>query len=133
MRPIQYMLMGIVLIAGLSACTVQEETVPPPPAPAPAPEPVTPPPPPPKPTTQYEMEVVLYGMTEKQVIDKLAREADRVETEYNRGIDGYTQPSLTAWHYWDNPDGTGVRIGFVNDVVAEKEVLQVKEGTTYSE
>ena len=121
-RHILPLLIALALLSGCTAKETPQTPTPPlqinPVSPAPAPLP-----PPRKPLTQFELETIRYGMTLEQVEAKLAREADRVKTEYDKGIKGYTSPSLTAWHYWDNDDGTGIRVGFISNVVAEKEVI----------
>ena len=77
--------------------------------------------------TQEELKKVRYGMTLLQVETTLKRHADRHESVYDKGIEGYTQPFITIWYFWDNTDNSVAKIGFVNDKVAEKEWLSREE------
>lgn len=90
-----------------------------------------PPPPPPPPAepdvelhpvfTQGEFDEILYGMTYPQVVDVLGAESSRQESTYHKGDSEYVHPSLTAWYYWDNEDGSYIKLGFVEKKLTDKE------------
>jgi hypothetical protein len=118
-----------VLAAGLAALAAlrgtqsapEPETPPAPPAVAPAPEAAEPPEPPaPAPISREMVDKLLYGMTYENVMERFGRESDETETEYDSGTPGYTSPSVTVWHRWDNPDGSAARVGFVNKKLERK-------------
>ena len=121
-------IIAAVLAAGLAAFIALRgsPTAPPPPA---APEATAPPateapappePPAPSPVTGEMVEKLLYGMTYENVMERFGRESDETETEYEQGTPGYTSPSVTVWHRWDNPDGSAARVGFVNQKLERK-------------
>ena len=88
----------------------------PPPAPAPAEAP------PAKPVVDAAvLGKLLYGMTYEQVVAVLGREADDTETQYERDKTGYTGPTLTVWKTWMNPDGSKLRVGFVESKLEQKQ------------
>ena len=94
----------------------------------PACSPPSPPPPPPEPEvelkpvfTQSKFDQILFGMTYGDVADLLGAESSRQESTYEQGESEYVQPVLTAWHYWDNDDGSYIKIGFVEKMVALRE------------
>lgn len=91
---------------------------PPPPPPPPAPQE---PAPPARPTfTQTQFEEILHGMTYPQARDVLGAESDRQESTYSAGDSAYVAPTVTAWHIWENPDGSFIKLGFVQKKVVEK-------------
>ena len=89
-----------------------------------------PPPPPPPPAaieeparpvfTQGQFDAIRYDMTYGQVSEILGAESTRQESTYDEGESEYVQPSLTAWHYWDNEDGSFIKAGFVDKRLIEK-------------
>ena len=124
-----------VLAAGLAALVAlrgaptapEPEASPAPPVAAPeaaappAPEsPAPPEPSAPAPVSREMVDKLLYGMTYENVMERFGRESDETETEYDQGTPGYTSPSVTVWHRWDNPDGSAVRVGFVNHKLERK-------------
>ena len=90
----------------------------------------SPPPPPPPPVveevparpvfTQRQFDAILYDMTYGQVSELLGAESTRQESTYDEGESEYVQPSLTAWHYWENEDGSFIKAGFVDKKLIEK-------------
>ncbi len=93
-------------------------------APAP-PAPATQPPPEPasaKPVLDAAvLDKLLYGMTYDQVVAVVGVEADETETQYEKDKTGYTGPTLTVWKTWMNPDGSNLRVGFVESKLEEKQ------------
>ncbi len=98
-------------------------------APVAAPAPATPPPvappsqePPARPVLDAAiLDKLLYGMTYSQVVAVLGGEADESESQYERGKTGYTGPTLTIWKTWVNPDGSKLRVGFVESKLEQKQ------------
>ena len=134
-------IIAAVLAAGLAAFIVLRgaPTAPPPPAPPAAPEAAAPPapeapeppePPAPAPVTGEMVDKLLYGMTYENVMERFGRESDETETEYEQGTPGYTSPSVTVWHRWDNPDGSAARVGFVNQKLERKVFVDAAGGTS---
>ena len=90
----------------------------------------SPPPPPPPPVveevparpvfTQRQFDTILYDMTYGQVSEILGAESTRQESTYDEGESEYVQPSLTAWHYRENEDGSFIKAGFVDKKLIEK-------------
>jgi hypothetical protein len=91
----------------------------------------TPPPPPPPPPavveepaapvfTQRQFDAIRYDMTYGEVSELLGAESTRQESTYDEGASEYVQPSLTAWHYWENEDGSYIKAGFVSKKLVEK-------------
>ena len=120
-----------VLAAGLVAVIALRgaPTATPPPQPPAAPEAAAPPapeaakppgPPAPAPISREMVEKLLYGMTYENVMERFGRESDETETEYDSGTPGYTSPTVTVWHRWDNPDGSVARVGLVNHKLERK-------------
>lgn len=69
-----------------------------------------------------EMVEKLYlGQTYEAVETLWGISADDHESEYERGIEGYTSPHTTVWYTWDNPDKTRVRLGFIDGKLERKE------------
>lgn len=101
-------LMAILALAGCSA-------------PPPPPPPVVPPAVPRAPVfTQAQFDRILHGMTYGQVADLLGAESSRQESTYDQGSSDYVRPTLTAWHFWENEDGSFIKVGFIEKKVAEK-------------
>ena len=98
-------------------------------APVPAPAPAATAPvalpsqePPAKPVLDAAMlDKLLYGMTYDQVVAVLGGEADESESQYERDKTGYTGPTLTVWKTWVNPDGSKLRVGFVESKLEQKQ------------
>ncbi len=94
------------------------------PAPAVIPAPVAPqdPPPPAKPVLDAAvLEKFLYGMTYDQVVAIVGTEADETESQFERDKTGFTGPTLTVWKTWVNPDGSKLRVGFVESKLEQKQ------------
>lgn len=90
-------------------------------APAPPPPPIEAPEAPRAPVfTQTQYDAILYDMTYGQVMDILGTESTRQESTYNEGESDYVKPSLTAWHYWENEDGSYIKAGFTDKKLVEK-------------
>ena len=90
------------------------------------------PPPPPPPAapveapkapvfTQAQYDKLLFGLTYGQVADLLDSESTRQESTYDQGNSEYVRPVLTAWHYWENEDGSYIKLGFIEKKLAEKQ------------
>lgn len=102
----------LISLIGLEGCS----------SPLPSPPAVQAPEPPARPIfTQRQFDAILYGMTYGQVSDLLQAESTRQESTYDEGQSEYVQPSLTAWHYWENEDGSYIKAGFVEKKLVEKE------------
>jgi hypothetical protein len=103
-------------LAGLAIMTVVEGCSPPPPPPPPVVEEI-----PARPVfTQRQFDAILYDMTYGQVSEILGAESTRQESTYDEGESEYVQPSLTAWYYWENEDGSFIKTGFVDKKLIEK-------------
>lgn len=103
---------GVCCLAG---CTEPAPPPPPPPPPMPA-EPVAPP----KPVfTQDRYDKLLYGMTYLQAVEVLGAEATRQDSTYDEGESEFVRPSVTAWYYWENDDGSFIKLGFVEKKLVE--------------
>lgn len=63
---------------------------------------------------------LLFGQSYESVEDRFGIPADSRESEYKRGISGYTSPFTIVWYLWGNPDGSNVRLGFVNNKLEYK-------------
>ncbi len=103
----------------------------PPTAPAPAtpPAPVSPPSPPAKPVIGAAiLEKLLYGMTYDQVVVVVGTEADDSESQFERDKTGYAGPTLTVWKTWVNPDGSKLRVGFVESKLEQKQFKRKERG-----
>jgi hypothetical protein len=97
-------------------------------APAPANAPAAAPPPPPEPEPPAKpvfdatvLDKLLYGMTYEQVVDIVGTDADESESQLERDKTGYTGPTLTVWKTWVNPDGSKLRVGFVESKLEQKQ------------
>ncbi len=114
-------------------------TAEPSPVPAPSPVPVAAPEPLPSPATAAVeappaklvldaaiLGKLLYGMSYEQVVAVVGAEADETETQYDRDKTGYTGPMLTIWKTWINPDGSKLRVGFVESKLEQKQ-FKLKE------
>lgn len=92
------------------------------PSPAPPPAPPAPVEVPKAPVfTQAQYDKILYGMTYGQVADLLGSESTRQESSYDQGSSDYVRPVLTAWYYWDNEDGSYIKLGFIEKKLTEKQ------------
>lgn len=99
------------------------------PAPVPAPAPASTPiptPPPPEPPAKPVIDAaildkLLYGMTYQQVVAVVGADADETESQYERDKTGYAGPTLTIWKTWMNPDGSKLRVGFVESKLEQKQ------------
>lgn len=91
-------------------------------APPPPPPPVAPVEVPKAPVfTQAQFDKLLFGMTYGQVADLLGSESMRQESTYDQGSSAYVRPVLTAWHYWDNENGSFIKLGFIEKKLADKQ------------
>lgn len=114
-----WMGIGALLLLGVVLGTLGGCGAPPPPPPPPAVE--EDPPPPPRPVfTQAQFDALLFGMTYPQVRDALGAEANRQESTFDEGQSEYVQPSVTAWYYWENEDGSFIKLGFVEKKLTDK-------------
>ena len=112
-----YSLTGLVLATfaatGLSSC---RQAPPPPPPPPEEPEveriPIF---------TQQQFDALLYGMTYPQAVDILGAEAGRQESTYHDEESEFVAPYLVAWYYWENEDGSYIKLGFIDKKLAQKE------------
>lgn len=86
----------------------------------PAPE-GEPPVPPRQPITEEAVNKLYLGLAYEEVEALVGIGSDERESEYQRGIDGYTSPHTVVWHTWLNPDDTRVRLGFVDGKLEKKE------------
>jgi len=112
-----YVLAGLMAAAALPGC---KQPGPPPTPPKPFVEEAAPPKPAPV-FTRSQFGKLLYDMTYKQVRDVLGADSTRQESTYDKGESGYTQPSLTAWHVWENKDGSTIKLGFINKKLVKME------------
>jgi len=119
------LVVAVLLVPMLLTKSQQQPAPPPPAASAPAPVPVPAPPPetsPARPVVSPDMlDKLLYGMTYDQVQEVVGAEADETETQYAKDKTGYTGPTLTVWKTWVNPDGSKLRVGFVENKLEQKE------------
>ena len=117
-------LVAAVLLVPLLRPRHAPPTPPPPPAAAP-PAPIAPPSapaPPAKPVLDAAvLEKLMYGMTYEQVVEVVGAEADESESQFERDKTGYTAPILTVWKTWTNPDGSKLRVGFVESKLEQKQ------------
>lgn len=73
-----------------------------------------------------EMVDTLYlGQSYENVEALWGVSSDKQESEYQRGIEGYTSPHSIVWHTWNNPDDTRVRLGFINGKLERKEFYRL--------
>ena len=74
--------------------------------------------------SEATVEGLYLGHSYESVEELFGLVSDSSESEYDRGIEGYTSPFTIVWHTWENPDGTRVRLGFVNDKLERKQFLR---------
>ena len=89
-------------------------------APASTPETQSPPPRQVTEITRTQFDALLYGMTYEQVLEILGRAEDDAYTVYDRGLEGYTSPTLTVWMIWKNADGSRLKLGFISNKLSDK-------------
>ncbi len=107
----------LVLFSGKTAHTPAPAQAPPPPQPSPG----LPTPDPNAPIiTKAQYDAIKNGMTYDQVTDLIGAMETESKSVYNKGVSGYTGPSVMAWHTWKNPDGSFASIGFMSNKVEEK-------------
>jgi len=58
-------------------------------------------------------------MTLAQVRQLFGAESDRQESTYSNGGSQFVQPSVIAWHIWENEDGSFIRLGFIDKKLVE--------------
>ena len=104
----------------------------------PPPTPVAPPAPegepevtPRQPISEADVDKLYLGVTYEQVEELFGLPSDEQESEYDRGIDGYTSPHTIVWHTWVNPNNTRVRLGFINGKL-EKKLFHRRDGEVIS-
>ncbi len=119
-------LIVVIAIVVLIALSRPTPTVPTPTPPESLPEELPPPPPEPEPEeepliTKAEFDSLRSGMTLQQVLQIIVDPESETHSEFDEGIPGYTQPSVTVWYTWKNPDGSSARLGFVRKELTEKE------------
>lgn len=74
-----------------------------------------------EPITEESVDKLYLGLTYDRVVDVFGVPSDEQESEYDRGIDGYTSPHTIVWHTWTNPNNTHVRLGFINGKLEKKQ------------
>ena len=74
-----------------------------------------------QPITEESLEKLYLGLSYEQVEGLFGVPSDDQESEYDRGIDGYTSPHTIVWHTWNNPNDTRVRLGFINGKLEKKQ------------
>lgn len=102
---------GLISVSLIWGCTPPP---PPPPAPPVVEEPLRPV------FTKGQFEAIRYDMTYGDVSELLGAESTRQESTYDEGKSDYVRPSLTAWHYWENEDGSFIKAGFIDKRLVEK-------------
>jgi len=104
----------LTLLAFAAGCGGEPEAPPPPPVEEELP--------PPRPiVTQEQFDALLYDTPFADVLDYFGMEPSRQESTYVEGVEGYTRPSLISWYIWENPDGSYIRLGFVNRKLTDME------------
>ena len=73
--------------------------------------------------TREQVEGLYYGLPYAEAEQLFGGEADAVETEYDRGVEGYTSPFVITWYVWKNEDGSKARLGFVKDKLYRKQFI----------
>nr|HPO17243.1 hypothetical protein [Candidatus Hydrogenedentota bacterium] len=76
--------------------------------------------------TKAEYTAIKNGMTYDQVVDLIGAMETESHSVYNKGVQGYTGPSVMAWHTWKNPDGSFASVGFMSNKVEEKKEENLK-------
>ena len=69
------------------------------------------------------VEGLYYGLTYVAAEEKFGFPSDETESEYDRGVEGYTSPFVIYWHVWNNEDGSKVRLGFINKKMERKQFI----------
>lgn len=100
-------------VLGLTGCQEPPPSPPPPPVPVEAEVPARPI------FTQARFDKLLYDMTYLQAVEVLGAEATRQDSTYDEGESEYVRPSVTAWYYWENEDGSFIKLGFVEKKLVE--------------
>ena len=97
------------------------------PEPKPEPEPITTEEEEPVPERPYisreTVEGLYYGLTYEAAEKKFGFPSDETESEYDRGVEGYTSPFVIYWHVWNNEDGSRARLGFVENKLERKQFI----------
>lgn len=117
--------LAFALLRSQPVVTPSGQEIPAPPAPpvtAVTPIPEGEPETPPRQSIAEESVDKLYlGLSYEQVEELFGVPSDDQESEYDRGIDGYTSPHTIVWHTWANPNNTRVRLGFINGKLEKKQ------------
>ncbi len=69
--------------------------------------------------TREQVEGLYYGLQYAEAAQLFGGEADVIETEYDRGVEGYTSPFVITWYIWKNENGSKARLGFVRQIIPE--------------
>ncbi len=83
--------------------------------------------------TQEQVEGLYYGLKYVEAEQLFGSAADAIETEYDRGVEGYTSPFVITWYVWNNQDGSKARLGFVKDKLYRKQFLAADGHATLPE
>ena len=75
------------------------------------------------------VEGLYYGLTYEAAEEKFGFPSDETESEYDRGVAGYTSPFVIYWHVWNNEDGSKARLGFVDKKMDRKQFIAA-DGTS---
>ena len=109
-------MVSIAFLPGCTKTTSPEKIAPPPPVAKKveieAPRPVI---------TQEQYDKILYDTPYADVVDYLGMDPSRQESTYDKGVDGYTRPSVISWYIWENPDGSFLRLGFTEKRLTDKQ------------
>jgi hypothetical protein len=115
-RVARYLCCPMMLLVFFVGC---EEEAPPPP-PEPKPVEVALPTPPPRPViTQTQYDKLLFDALFPDVVEQLGMDPSRQASTYDEGAE-YTAPSVTSWYFWDNSDGSYIKLGFTNKRLTDK-------------
>jgi len=81
--------------------------------------------------TRDEFDRVLNGMSPLEVADLFGADPNETSNRYDKGVPGYTSPSLTIIHRWDNPDGSWATVSFISERVDAKEQKDLRPAAEY--
>ena len=80
-----------------------------------------------------QVEGLYYGLQYAEAAQLFGGEADVIETEYDRGVEGYTSPFVITWYIWKNENGSKARLGFVKDKLYRKQFIAADGRSTLPE
>lgn len=69
------------------------------------------------------VEGLYFGLTYEAAEELFGFPSDETESEYDRGVEGYTSPFVIYWHVWGNEDGSRARLGFINNKMDRKQFI----------